>query len=212
MIKKQNMGWGWLSLALFGFLGICIKLQTAWISWFDTTGANVMPRVTWANTTIFEAIANLGSPAVSLLVAVLAVALTWRGFRTQAILFGLAQFGGAGLLLGFKMFFQRARPTRPLLPEHGFSFPSGHVFMAVIAVLIIWRWSDCYVKDAEQKLTIRLLGIIWIGLVAASRVYLRAHYPSDILGSLLLAGFWWPTGQFLINKWALKRQKEANEA
>ena len=49
-------------------------------------------------------------------------------------------------------------------------------------------------------------------LVAASRVYLRAHYPSDILGSLLLDGFWWPTGQFLINKWALKRQKEANEA
>lgn len=48
MIKKQNMGWAWLSLALFGFLGICIKLQTAWISWFDTTGANVMPRVTWA--------------------------------------------------------------------------------------------------------------------------------------------------------------------
>lgn len=127
-------------------------------------------------------------------------------------MFGLAQFGGAGLLLGFKMLFQRARPTQPLLPEHGFSFPSGHVFMTVIAVLIIWRWSDCYVKDAEQKLTIRLLGIIWIGLVAASRVYLRAHYPSDILGSLLLAGFWWPTGQFLINKWALKRQKEANEA
>ena len=27
----------------------------------------------------------------------------------------------------------------PLLPEHGFSFPSGHVFMAEIAVLIIWR-------------------------------------------------------------------------
>ena len=49
-------------------------------------------------------------------------------------------------------------------------------------------------------------------LVAASRVYLRAHYPSDILGSLLLAGFCWPTGHFLINKWALKRQKEANEA
>lgn len=154
MIKKQNMSWAWLSLALFGFLGICIKLHTTWISWFDTTGTNLMPSVTWANTTIFEAIANLGSPAVSLLVAVVAAALTWREFRTQAILFGLAQFGGAGLLLG----------------------------------------------------------IIWIGLVAASRVYLRAHYPSDILGSLLLAGFWWPTGQFLINKWALKRQKEANEA
>ena len=181
MIKKQNMGWAWLSLALFGFLGICIKL-------FDTTGTNLMPSVTWANTTIFEAIANLGSPAVSLLVAVVAAALTWREFRTQAILFGLAQFGGAGLLLGFKMLFQRARPTQPLLPEHGFSFPSGHVFMAVIAVLIIWRWSDCYVKDAEQKLTIRLLGIIWIGLVAASRVYLsKRHLGQSAAGWILVA-------------------------
>ena len=88
MIKKQNMGWAWLSLALFGFLGICIKLPAAWISWFDATGANLMPSVTWANTMIFETIANLGSPAVSLLVAVLVAALTWRKFRTQAILFG----------------------------------------------------------------------------------------------------------------------------
>lgn len=98
----------------------------------------------------------------------------------------------------------------PLLPEHGFSFPSGHVFMAAIAVLIIWRWNDCYIIDVEQKSVIRLIGIIRIGSVAASRIYLRAHYPSDVLGSLLLAGFWWPMGQFFISKWALKRQKEVN--
>lgn len=105
MIKKHNMGWAWLSLVMFGILGISIKLQAAWISWFDDLGANLMPRVTWANSTIFETIANLGSPTVSLLIAVLAGAFTWREFRTQAVLFDLAQFGGAGLLLGIKMLF-----------------------------------------------------------------------------------------------------------
>ena len=61
MIKKHNMGWAWLSLVMFGILDISIKLQATWISWFDDLGANLMPRVTWANSTSFETITNLGN-------------------------------------------------------------------------------------------------------------------------------------------------------
>lgn len=200
-----------VSLLLFIVTGISMKLQAGWINQFDQLATGWMPNQTHANTMIFETVANVGSPIVSLLIAMVAIALTWKKFRDQAVLFGLAQFGGAGLVLIFKTLFQRARPVHPILPEHGFSFPSGHVLMATIAVLIIWQWSSNYITDTEQRFAIRLLGLIWIGLVAASRIYLRAHYPSDILGSILLAGFWWPMGQLLTERLTLIQQKEMNK-
>lgn len=56
--------------------------------------------------------------------------------------------------------------------EDGFSFPSGHVTAAAAGMTALYR--------AEGKKYLKP-GIIWVLLMAASRNYLMAHYPSDVL-------------------------------
>ena len=56
--------------------------------------------------------------------------------------------------------------------EDGFSFPSGHVTAAAAGMTALYR--------AEGKKYIKP-GIIWVLLMAVSRNYLMAHYPSDVL-------------------------------
>lgn len=56
--------------------------------------------------------------------------------------------------------------------EDGFSFPSGHVTAAAAGMTALY----C----AEGKKYLKP-GIIWVLLMAVSRNYLMAHYPSDVL-------------------------------
>jgi membrane-associated phospholipid phosphatase len=57
------------------------------------------------------------------------------------------------------------------------SYPSGHTFIVVAGVVVVWR----YLKRAwAASLTLEA------ALVAYSRVYVGVHYPSDILGGVLL--------------------------
>lgn len=90
----------------------------------------------------------------------------------------------------FKILVNRHRPDAalladPLLPEPGTgSFPSGHTALAVslaIAVFLLargtrWQWPAL------------AGGVLVAGGVAASRVYLGVHYPTDVAASFLTAG------------------------
>lgn len=66
-----------------------------------------------------------------------------------------------------------------LVKEPGsFSFPSGHTSASVTAALVLF------------KLTPKKYGIsalILAALIALSRIYVGVHYPTDILGGLIVA-------------------------
>ena len=62
------------------------------------------------------------------------------------------------------------------------SYPSGHASMVsagAVAALLLLR------KSPRQKL-ISILLVIEAGLVCLSRLYLGVHYPTDIIGGILL--------------------------
>ena len=60
--------------------------------------------------------------------------------------------------------------------EDGFSFPSGHVTAAAAGMTALSL--SCQQKD-RRKFVIG--GVVWVLLMAISRNYLVAHYPSDVL-------------------------------
>ncbi len=61
--------------------------------------------------------------------------------------------------------------------ENGFSFPSGHVTAATAGITAL-----CL---STKKKTM-LLGYVYVVLMAFSRCYLMAHYPSDTLAGMLI--------------------------
>ena len=125
---------------------------------------------------------DLGSlPVVSAFVAVSVVALAMRRRPVEltALLIGFLVLVAA--VHATKAGVDRPRPPHELVNTIGSSFPSGHaaystayVAMAVIA----WRVIPGFTKRA-----LVLLGTLFVsGSVGLSRLYLRAHYWSDVAG------------------------------
>jgi undecaprenyl-diphosphatase len=75
-----------------------------------------------------------------------------------------------------------ARPRQEVIPpltaEHTYSFPSGHSLTAVavygFAAILLWQ---------RGHRVLAVLSGIWVFMIGFSRVYLCAHYPSDVLAS-----------------------------
>lgn len=87
-----------------------------------------------------------------------------------------------------KNIFQRPRPeiAERLIEENGFSFPSGHSTnnMAFYALAIYLVYKNVKNKKIRDIICL-ILGIIPI-IIGFSRMYLRVHYPSDVLGGFCL--------------------------
>lgn len=122
----------------------------------------------------------------------LAVLLIGSRLRRWAFVFWGGLGLGAAAMVLLKVATSRPRPSAPLaqvLVEYsGYSFPSGHVMFFVqyfgfLYVLV------CIFSDQVPIRRIALLVLsLPILLVGYSRIYLGAHWASDVLGGYLLGG------------------------
>ena len=126
---------------------------------------------------MFAAISWLGDGRFwySLMVA-LPLAFGWIGLEASAVM-ALTGLAGLGVYRGIKDNTQRLRPymkdeaiTLGASPLDHYSFPSGHTLHAVSFTLI----SVAYLPE------LAFLLVPFTLMVAASRVILGLHYPSDV--------------------------------
>lgn len=73
---------------------------------------------------------------------------------------------------------------------HGFSFPSGHTGASFVAI------SALLTNKSKLWIPALCLGII----IAFSRMYLYFHYPTDILGGVIIGSTLGFAGAMLVNK------------
>ena len=123
------------------------------------------------------------------------ILLIWFWLSKRIFYFLLLAFSvsvSAGSVFLLKDFFVRVRPAieSRLVSEDSFSFPSGHAMMAIafwgaLAYLLAENFPKRW-----QKIIVAVGGAALIFIISASRLYLGVHWPTDILGSWILAGVW----------------------
>jgi membrane-associated phospholipid phosphatase len=173
----------------------------------------VSPRLT----PVVEALTFMGSLQVvtPLSIAVIAWLLLVRSHR-RLYAFAAAVVGSAILTQALKAFFQRARPSNPLVLAHGYSFPSGHsmaamAFYGTLAYVV-------YFSD-KRHLKLRLAAVVacglMVGVIGLSRVYLGVHYFTDVVAGYA-AGLCWASvcmsGAEAWVRWTNWRQRRQGRA
>jgi undecaprenyl-diphosphatase len=143
-------------------------------------------RTPWADA-VMVFFSGLGSQRVLLPLLAGSIAwLLWRR-RSQAAVHWLAAYACAGLLTWILKVSMRIE--QPLAALDGYAFPSAHTGMSVVAygflALLVAR---------ELPLSRRWLPYLTTGVlitpIALSRLYLGAHWLSDVLAGLSLGIFW----------------------
>lgn len=129
-------------------------------------------------TDVAKALTWLGAAPVSWTVIVLAGAwLAGRGRGRDAA----ALVGGLVLTIVFvhliKAWVGRPRPSHPLVSTQGASFPSGHAAYAAAYVAAALALRRRWLVVAAALVTV---------VVAWTRVELRAHYVTDVVGGVAL--------------------------
>jgi membrane-associated phospholipid phosphatase len=108
-----------------------------------------------------------------------------RADRAAAISLAVVPMGQV-LNVGLKHLFQRARPVvpEPLVHLATYSFPSGHavastLFYGTVCALLLQR-----VKSRGWRVIAAVGAVLMVLLVTSSRVYLGAHYLSDVIAGI----------------------------
>jgi undecaprenyl-diphosphatase len=141
---------------------------------------------------LFAGISLLGNWQLAVALLALVALLLWKHRRTAAMTLALACAGSEATVFLGKAGFGRPRPPAVLavVQELDASFPSGHANISVALYAL-----GCYVlfRAARSRKAKRLwlaLGCLLPLAIGFSRLYLGAHYLSDVLAGWAV-GCWW---------------------
>ncbi len=142
------------------------------------------------------------APLIKIMYPTLILLLVIFKLYRKAIFTFATGVGGLLIIYGMKLFFARPRPADPLLyKEVDFSFPSGHATFGFIlyGMLAYFIWLTDLPKIWKYvAMTFLVLLSLTIGF---SRVYLRVHFPSDVLGGFCLGYSWLFLMIYIFRKW-----------
>ncbi|MGO4503865.1 MULTISPECIES: phosphatase PAP2 family protein [unclassified Dyella] len=179
---------------LFAAIAIALKEEaTRWLPTFDETLAeDLRSAVQPGALRLVAAVSHLGDlgTVAAITVVVLGVLLFKRQLRLAAC-WTLAMAGVVPINSGLKAWFERPRPlhNHGYLVEHGWSFPSGHAFGAmvfygmlayVLLRLLPHRWHRWVVAGA----------VAMISVIGLSRIVLQVHYFSDVMAGYVSGMAW----------------------
>lgn len=209
-------GWfalGALFLCVAAFVAIATLVHTAdGLLGLDARAHDVVYGLIGPREDLMVGVTFFGNNATLIPFVGLAAAGLLLAKRKGLALRVLAASGLGGLvIMGLKQLFQRVRPIDQVIPADGFSFPSGHAFAATVfysmMIVLVWRLTD---RPWLRGLG-TVLGVLVIGAVGLSRVYLNVHYMTDVLAGWA-AGLAWLTAALLFIDGVERRRTKTGQA
>ena len=139
---------------------------------------------------VFLVVTLLGSPTVTMAIGFGVVVAAYFRHSLRMELAG----GGVWLTVGInsliKLAVERERPLSDYalaMPLRTHSFPSGHAAGSMVAYGLLAYLAWRLLPQPWSAIVVVALGLL-IFLIGVSRVYLGAHFPTDVIAGWLLGG------------------------
>ena len=167
------------------FVGLAVLVMTDASDAFDRVIIGGIRDPAASNALAFLGpLTELGSTGAVAIVALLTFALgaaigPWRHGLIGAVTIGVAALGLEMVKAGVA----RARPDalEPIIVEHGFSFPSGHATLSMVAYGVL----AVLISRSRLPQGVRTAAVVGLALlivaIGISRIWLGVHYPTDVL-------------------------------
>lgn len=184
--------WGAVVTAAVGTIAFLVRVNFDPLTRADVDAIDAATGFTRTHDTFRDAALvweDVTQPWVLYTLGALVCVWTWRrhAYTTRALWAAATMAVGWGLSAVIKILVQRARPEvdEPIHLSSGYSFPSGHATNATIAVttviVLVWpllstRWRPVAV----------VLGTLVVTITCLDRVFVGAHFPSDVIAGVLL--------------------------
>lgn len=177
------------SLVLMGFgLGELIRLT---LSGSDLRLERHLAASPSVLRTPLQAVTDFGSSVIVLPVMAIAAAVcVWKSSRRDALMLVVVVAGALLLYTTIKDLVDRPRPPVPHLTNAGgASFPSGHSTQAAAIYGALAYLVARHRARMEALLTWVIAAFLTL-MIGWSRLFLGVHYPSDVVGGLLIGAVW----------------------
>jgi undecaprenyl-diphosphatase len=158
-------------------------------------------------TNLFLSVTALGSSWLLLLLSVGVCSGAWLAAqRRLSLTLAAAMLGVPLLSSSLKSVYARDRPTLVPHLEHvtSASFPSGHTLGSVVFCVTLGLLVYQHTRLRRLRIFIIVYALGIGALVAASRMYLGVHYPSDVIGGALI-GITWSLVVVTAQRWLVQR-------
>ena len=197
-------------LLILGCIGLsisCIGLHIPLIHQFDTS------TIVWiashrnaylnAITVVMSVLGGLPSTLIISGIGCLILSKSKKYTEIWFVLLSITGSAALGWLLKYAIDRPRPDEVYRMVETYGASFPSAHsIYAAVLgcSVMFIFR------RHTQAKLFI-MLACFWLVCMGLSRIYLAAHYPTDVLAGWGIGLIWTTFVWFVLSHYALKRNK-----
>ncbi|MGM8211314.1 phosphatase PAP2 family protein [Virgibacillus sp. W0430] len=189
--------------SVFMFLFFIVVLLTSGMNGFlidETISYWMTYKSTPFVTKMMHYISLIGSSEVILVFTiVVGMIFLWRRNWRHFSFFLTLSVGGVVLNFLLKMVISRERPGEAAryievfnmpFEIQSYSFPSGHTMRASILFLFLIYLSIVSIKNSTFKIGACVLLITLLLVVAVSRVYLDAHFATDVIGAIIISIAW----------------------
>ncbi len=194
---KNKLYWQYaasICLLFFAFIAYFVKANPAILSALDQPVSQLIRgNMSVPVTQFFLYITKFGNTVTIGILTALTVAICYKNravIEAVWVLINSALIAGAGNYQ-IKLFFNRPRPELShLVHAPNSSFPSGHAMGSVLFYGTLIFLLPKFISNNSLRRVLQLILGMLIGLISLSRIYLGVHFPTDILGGLLLGSSW----------------------